>query len=280
MADQISPASKANVDVPVASPPVDSDRESPGLHSAGGLLRANGLRWGLAFVIASALSWSVLYLLHIPFSYPPELLGVDNFSPPAKQEALAAKNYEILQKTSLIKFALVGLFFGMVPLMVANWPLDRREQRFAAVGILAGVGSGLLAAFVALALRLSMNEGGSLARFGEGDQMLVGDSLMFVSLSLLLMAPISLALAVRGDSASRQQAGALLLAGLAGGGVVPIVSSFVLPAEQTNLFPPEGGSLIILWFLLVSGLALLFRKLGKPKESREMQATSSEALSP
>ncbi len=272
MTDQDSPVSEVTTGSSAESTPPNStpDPTRP--------LQANGLRWGVALFVASGLSWAVLYLLHIPFSYPPELIGVDNFSPPAKQEALAAKNHEILQKTSLIKFGLVGLFFGTVPLLVANWPLDRREQRFAGVGIVAGVGSGLLAAFVALALRLSMNEGGSLARFGEGDQMLLGDTLMYVSLSVLLMAPIALALAVRGDSATRHQAGALLLAGLAGGGAVPIVSSFLLPAEQTSLFPPEGSSLIILWLVLVSGFALLFRNLGNSKESSEALPSSGEAL--
>jgi hypothetical protein len=219
-------------------------------------------RWPLAVFIGVALAWVLLNFTPIQFHLPRELYDVDNMSPPDLQRQLAEKQTELYWKNSISKLTFAGLGLGLIPWIAVGWTRDPR-QRSALVGsAMLGPVFGLLAALLGLGLRYLMSPDGPLSQLAEGDQVLIGDVLVFVGLSLVLAAPISIGVCWLGGEQAGQRSGAVLLAALLAGVLLP-VASVAFPGWQTSRFPPDGVPMTGLWFLLMAAaISFLPSKLG------------------
>jgi hypothetical protein len=254
---------------PTPSPPSSDPSDPP---------KPNPIRWAIALLVAGLGAWSLVNYSPIQFTVPEELRGVDIYSPRELQDAAAAKDTEIYWKSSVVKLVFAGLCFGAVPLLVANWPLGGRQRLPVILAMVLGPVFGLLAALAGLGVRHLLNSSGPLSRFGEGDGALMGDVMVFAVLSVLLVLPISIAVLLQGGPDARQKAGVIPLAGILAGMVMPIVTSMLFPAQQTNEYPPTGGGLTAVWFIALAGFILVLVMIGGSKKKKGSDVELSQSV--
>jgi uncharacterized membrane protein YagU involved in acid resistance len=162
---------------PSASPANDSPSSST----------FNTGQWLLSVFLGSAVAWGLLNFPPIAFQLPEELHDVNNMSPPDLQRQLAEKVTELYWKNSVSKFTFAGLGLGLVTMLTATWPVPSEQRKTVAVAAILGIVGGMLAAFVGMGLRYQLGPDGALSRYGEGDSILIGDMLVYLSLSVLLV---------------------------------------------------------------------------------------------
>jgi len=226
------------------------------------------VRWGIALLVAASLGWGLVVHTPVRFQIPEELRSVDMYSPQAMQEEEAAEVKKAHWMNAVLKLTLAGLCFGAVPLLATDWRLGVRHRLLGGVGIALGLVFGILSTLAGLGLRQLMGPGQPLSNFGEGDAALMGDVVVFVVLSTLLVLPIAIVVMLRGGEDARQKAGGIPLAGILAGLVMPIATSFLFPAQQTNEFPPEGAGLVAVWFITLSGFVLVSVWMAGSKKKR------------
>ncbi len=215
-------------------------------------------RWCVGFVVATSAAWVLLNYPPMEFDLPKELQGVDMYSPPKIQAAEKAQSAVLYWKNNLIKFGFVGLCFGAVPLLAGVGAKQRRRWVAACLGSVLGIACGLLVVVAGTYLRRYFDSGGFVPLVTASARPLVADLAIFMSASVLLTLPISLAMLVSGGKHRGQKAVSILLAGAVTGLVVPLMASILFPASQTNQFPPNGLALTATWLTVLSAVVFAF----------------------
>jgi uncharacterized membrane protein YagU involved in acid resistance len=237
-------------DTPTSTPSASQDGSSPptpGLSTG---------RWLLSALLGSAVAWGLLNFPPIAFQLPVELHDVNNMSPPDLQRQLAEKVTELYWKNSVSMFTFAGLGLGLVTMLVATWPVPSEQRKTVAVAAVLGIVGGLLAALIGMGLRHQFGPDGAFSKYGEGDSILIGDMLVYLSLSVMLVVSVATGVCLQGGEGSSQRGGAVVLAGILAGGALPLTTVF-FPNLKTNIFPPNDPILTAIWFLLI-GLAVGF----------------------
>ena len=149
-------------------------------------------RTGICLLAAAIAGWVLLNYTPIRFDPPPELIGVNMYSPPALQKAAAENSEKLYWQNGLIKLGFVGLCFGAAALCAPCTSAGRRSV-IAAVGLLSGLGCGLLAFALGTYLRRYFDTDVPLPFVDASTRLLVTDCAVYMLTSSLLVVPISLA---------------------------------------------------------------------------------------
>lgn len=227
------------------------DRGTPAAFTAG--------RLAVALAVAGLLGWAILSTMPQLFTIPESLRSVQPNSPPEEQAKLAAKEAEIRFGNGMTHFLVLGLAFGLVPLV-----LGKGSQ--AGLAAAAGVASGLVGGSVAYLLgarfrelidsRYAFPQFGSLG--GDLGESIQGDVLVFGLIGLCLSLPLIVGMLMFGGKHASERACMAPVAGLMGGLLFPTLASILVPSQSTQKFPIAHPGLLALWLALLVLLSFLF----------------------
>ncbi|HBJ38529.1 MAG TPA: hypothetical protein DDZ51_28000, partial [Planctomycetaceae bacterium] len=203
-------------------------------------------------------AWGINTVFSTPYAIPTELRGVDMYSPDAMKQRLAEIEREIYWKNGLIYFAVLGIGFGLAPLLMIVGSGTGKPGRTLATGVIGGLGLGALAFFVTAELRRWLNTGVELPLLGHAGESLSGDVMVFALASFLVTLPTLVGLLLLGIADSKAKAITVPLAAIVAGLLIPIAVSIVMPQQSTKDFPPIGSSILALWLAILALLMILF----------------------
>lgn len=239
-------------------------------------------RLAVALTVAGLLGWAILSFTPKLFTIPESLRSVQPNSPPAEQAKLAAKEAEIRLGNGLTHFLVLGLAFGLVPLILGQ---GARAELAAAAGIATGLAGGAAAYLIGARLRDLIDSGYAFPQFGGlgGDlgESIQGDVLVFGLVGLCLSLPLVVAMLMFGGKNSGERACMAPVAGLMAGLLFPALASFLVPSESTQKFPIQHAGLLALWLAIQVLLSFLFiSAIGDKKQRRPKVEPAMAPLPP
>lgn len=252
--------------VPAATPAdVEAGSSEPNSALA---FHSKGLALGLA--IAALLGWAINSYLPFRFAIPDDLMQVNLSSPPEEQQRFEEKELEVYAKNGLVHFGVLGLAFGLVPLLASR---VFAVGRSAAVGTLAGLAAGVIAFGAGVGLRYLIDSETQLPVLGSLAGTMLADILVFSLLGVLLSLPLAIALRSSGIPEVKPKAAALPLGGLLAGLVYPIVASFLFPTQSTKDIPVAHAGMLATWLVILALFLFLIFSLAGDKKRDVTQAT-------
>lgn len=238
-------------------------------------------RLAVALAIAGLLGWAILSSMPKLFTIPESLQSVQPNSPPAEQAKLAAKEAEIRLGNGLTHFLVLGLAFGLVPLILGQ---GARAELAGAAGIVSGLAGGAAAYLLGARVRDLIDSryvfpqlGGLGGDLGESIQ---GDVLVFGLVGVCLSLPLIVGMLMFGGKNAGERASMAPVAGLMAGLLFPALASFLVPGQSTQKFPIQHVGLLALWLAIQVLLSFLFvTAIGdkKPRRPRVEPATEPQA---
>ncbi|MEZ6133687.1 MAG: hypothetical protein R3C53_02135 [Pirellulaceae bacterium] len=225
---------------------------------------ATNATWATAILIAGLLGW-------LGYSFPPKtwripdsMANIGPLSPPAEQAKLAAKEYENLWKNTLLKFGLAGAGIGLVGIFVnrgSNWGST-------IVTLLCGAVAGLAAGSLGLMLRRHLDLDHPLPLISAEMRPLVADSAVFALVSVLLLVPVAVFIAMRPDKSERHKAAPSILAGVLTGLLVPVSGAFLFPEANLSRYPLDQLVVTAFWFAALALFTVLLFVFSSPKKPK------------
>lgn len=224
-------------------------------------LSSKGLALGLA--IAALLGWVINSYSPFRFTIPEDLMQVNLSSPPEEKKRFEDKELEVYAENGLVHFGVLGLAFGLVPLMTSR---ALGVGRSAALGGLAGLAAGVIAFGAGVWLRYQFDSETPIPVLGSIAGTMLADILVFSLLGVILSLPLVIAFSMSGIPEVKHKAAALPLGGLLAGLVYPIAASFLFPTESTKDIPIAHAGMLATWLVILAlFLYLIFSLAGEKK---------------
>ena len=222
-------------------------------------------RFAIAILVGCLLGW-------VGYTYPPntwkipdDMLHIGALSPPADQARLAVVENANLWKNTMLKFSLAGLGIGLSGLILNG----ARNVGATLLTFVSGPLCGLLGGVVGLYIRKYLDLGHPIPLVSEASRPLLCDSLVFASVSVILILPVAILLRLQPSPQDHHRAYAVPLAGLLTGMLVPLVGAFALPVTtSTSAYPPYGSALTVMWFAVLAGLTVVISTSAGTKNAR------------
>ncbi len=255
--ERTAPAEPSDVETINGASPATAQPLSPTADPQPGSTALTATRVGFAIVVAALLGWSINAFMPAWYTIPEELLGVDMYSPRAMQDALAESEKEVYWKNSLIYFTVLGVSWGLAPLLMVLGSGVRNPVGPAIGGIVAGLVFGALAFVVGAGLRSWLNTGVELPLIGHADESLAGDIFVFALAGAVVTLPVMIGVLMMRVVGGSQVAVSVPLAAVVAGLLYPVTASFLLPHQNTKDFPPMTPAMSGLWLALLAVLITL-----------------------
>lgn len=248
-----TPAPASPAAEPVSEPPSQPVAAQPATTPAPGKFPTGKL--AAALIIGVLIGWG--YNTYSPFWYriPEDLMDVQLGSPPEAQQALREKEDEVYYRNGLIHFAVLGLGFGLVAIFLGG---TQSLGKAIAAGVGVGLAAGCAAFLIGAKLRSMINQGIEFPVLGNLSESMGGDVLVLATVGVVISLPILVGLILFGGEGAAQRAMSAPLAGLVAGLFTPIAASFLLPAQNSEVFPIRHGGLLAMWLVMLALLVFIF----------------------
>lgn len=223
------------------------------------------MTWAIALGVASLFAWIGYNYPPIHWRIPDDMTHIGALSPPEDQARLRAVEEANRWKNTLLKFSLAGAGIGLAGALLYASSIAKNVKPVVATfisGLLAGAAAGA----IGLVVRIYLDKDHPLPLVSDEMRPLFADSVVFCIASIVLLVPVSVLLMMHRSPDLRQKAKAVPLAGLLTGMLVPMSAAMVLSAHSsTSFYPPRGGDLTFIWFVVLGAVTLLLLSMADRK---------------
>ena len=204
--------------------------------------------WLLGIAFCSILGW-VAYNFLPEWDLPEHLMQVTVFSSKELQKELGVAKTDNRFRNSVTKFALLGGCFGLASLFFLV-----KRPAMVLVCVATGLASGAIAGTIGYYLFIYIERGGSIPVVEEGLIPLVLDSILLTIGSWALAIPAGMVLLLACPKTQTWDPKLLFVAGIVSGVSVPVVMSVAFPYIRSDVFPPKGFELTLVWLCVIGAL--------------------------
>ena len=176
-------------------------------------------------------------------------MTVTGFSSKELQEELGVAKMDKRFRNSVTKFALLGGCFGLASLFFLV-----KRPAMVVLCVSTGLASGAFAGTIGYYLFGYIERGGSIPGVDDGLIPLVLDSIIMTVGSWALAIPTGMVLLLARPKTQPWDPKLLFVAGLVSGVSIPIVMSVAFPGVRSDVFPPKGLQLTLVWLCVIGCL--------------------------
>lgn len=204
--------------------------------------------WLLGITFCSILGW-VVYNFLPEWDLPEHLMQVTVFSSKELQEELGVAKIDMRFRNSVTKFAMLGGCFGLSSLFFLV-----KRPAMVLVCVASGLASGAFAGIIGYSLFGYIERGGSIPGVDDGLIPLVLDIIILTTGSLALAIPAGMVFLLARPKTQTWDPKLLFVASIVSGVSIPIVMSLAFPYVRSDVFPPKGLELTLVWLCVIGAL--------------------------
>lgn len=236
------------------SSPLPDAARNQSSNAAGPLSAA---RITVAVLIAALVGWGGNAVMPQWFELPEHLRGIDDDASEELHQEYTQETLRVERSNGLVYFAILGVSVGLAPMLMVCCAGAMRMLVTGLIGIVGGGLFGPLAFYAGRAMRRYVASGAELPLLGNVAETMAADTLVLVVATAVVTLPMLVGMLGTRLPGIAQKAIAVPLAGVLAGLLVPILATFVLPVERTDVFPMTGGKISALWLGVLAVLLIV-----------------------